>query len=502
MNTYWSRITVLKKLHLENIQKTTIFLLVIALFVVVNVIVGYVPIRFDFSEGRAHTLSPATRTIIHTLDDVVTLKFFISSDLPARLLSLKTDAVDLVNEYKKAGRGKIIVKVLDPKKDSQAIEEAKNAGVPELQFSQIEKDKYAVLNTYFGIFLQYGTKKDIIPQATDLSSLEYDITSAIFKLTSKNPIKIGIIGASEFVLPQQDSLYTAKKILQQQFDLNFIDASSSAKTVGLDKSLQTVVIFDEGQILYGSDEASMLSAYVQNHGKIIAFVDGISVSEEQFMPYPVSHNLFSFFESYGMTLNKDFVLSESSEMASFSNGLNIFVTPYPFWIKTSRLDEKSSELSHMKSLLFPWTSSVDIKKKTDIETRVLVRSETQSWNQKEGRAISPQSIQPPEKNAFKSFNLIIEAKEKKGGVVLLIPSSRFLNEQYITRSPENVGLFINFINNYASGGALSGIRTRARSTAPIHEVSDQNKDIVKYMTILLLPGLFGLFGAFRLIRRK
>ncbi len=498
----WSRINILKTFKLESVQKTTIFLTALALFIIANVIIGYIPIRFDFSEGRSHTLSPATLKIIHSLDDIVTIQFFISSDLPTRLASLKNDTVDLVNEYKKEGRGKIVVKIRDPKKDTTARDEAQKAGVPELQFSQVEKNAYAVSSTYFGIALQYGTKQDIIPQATTLSSLEYDMTSSIFKLVSKEPIKIGIIGVSQFVPPQQDSLSTVKKILNQQFELDFMNASDSAKTGGIDASVKTIVIFDDGQTTYGKDVADMFKTYVQKSGKIIAFADGISVSEDQFIPHPAVHNLFTLFEEFGMKLNKNFVLSESSEVASFSNGSNIFVMPYPFWVKTSTLDKKSQEFAHMTSVLFPWTASVDVVKKSGIETRVFVSSQTNSWSLKEGGSIAPQTVKPPEKNALASFNLIIEAREKKGGTFLLIPSSRFLDERYIERSPDNVGMFLNFINNYASGGALSGIRARALSNAPLSEVSDQNKDMVKYLTIFLLPVLFGLIGGMRLMKRQ
>ncbi|HLD26800.1 MAG TPA: GldG family protein [Patescibacteria group bacterium] len=498
----WSRINILKTFQLESVQKTTIFLAACSIFIIANLLIGYViPIRFDFSAGKSHTLSPSTVKIIHTLDDVVTIQFFISSDIPTRLASLKNDTIDLVNEYKKQGRGKIIVKIRDPKKDTNARDDAQKVGVPELQFSQVEKNTYAVSSTYFGIALQYGIKQDSIPQATNISSLEYDITSSIFKLASKEPIKIGIIGIPEFASPQQDSFLTIKKILNQQFELDFMNASDSAKTGEIDESVKAIVIFDDGNTSYDKATSDMFTTYIKNSGKIIAFVDGISVSEEQFIPRPATHNLFSLFEEWGIKLNKNFVLSESSEMASFSNGSNIFVTPYPFWVKTSQLDKKSQEFAHMTALLFPWTASLDVLKKSGIETRSFVQSEAHSWSQTEEGGIAPQTIKPPEKNAFASFNLIVEAREKKGGTLLLIPSSHFLDERYIERSPDNVGVFLNFINNYASDGALSGIRARALSNAPLSDVSDQNKDTVKYLTIFLLPVLFGLIGAWRLMKR-
>jgi len=65
-----------------------------------------------------------------------------------------------------------------------------------------------------------------------------------------------------------------------------------------------------------------------------------------------------------------------------------------------------------------------------------------------------------------------------------------------------LGFLINLINNYASQGALAGIRSRAVFIAPIQEVPENTKDLIKYLNILLLPGIFGVFGTVRLLKRK
>lgn len=496
------QLNLLKLFNLEKTGKAAIIIGALALFVLINSLVAYLPWRADFSQGQAHTLSPATKKILRELDDVVRITFFISSDLPVRLLSLKTDAVDVINEYKRQGRGKIRVKILDPKKDNAALSEAKTSGVPELPFSQIEKDKYAVASIYFGLKVNYGTKQEIIPQAANLASLEYDLTSAIFKLTQKEPLKIGLVGPEGYPNLQEDSLLTMKRVLNQQFEITPVDLSAAVKNKSFDADLKTLVLIDDGKKNYGTDEAGLISNYLEKKGKAIFAVDGLSVVEDTFTAKPAGHNLFPLFEQYGIKLNRNFVLSQSSEMASFSTGLVNFITPYPFWVKTGNFSQKAGEFSQISQLSLPWVSSIDLKKKSGIQTKVLVRSEAKSWAVTEVASLSPQGIEVPQKEQLKTFNLMIEAKTPTGGALLVIPSSRFLQEEFISRSPENLALFINLINNYASGGALAGIRARAVSPAPLADLAEQSKDTVKYLTILLLPGLFAIFGAFRLIKRK
>jgi ABC-type uncharacterized transport system involved in gliding motility auxiliary subunit len=494
------KLSLVKLFNLEGLQKTSIYLISLAIFIVFNFLISYLPYRLDFSSGKAHTLSNSTKKIISKLDDIVNIKVFISSDLPLRLLPLKTDVVDLVNEYKKQGKGKIIVKNFDPKKDEKAQNEVKDLGIPELQFSQIEKDKYAVSATYFGMAIQYGDKKEIIPQATNLGSLEYDITSSIYKMTRKEAIKIGLLGGENSSNPQQDEFYTAKKILQQQFELSSLDLSSDSKTK-IDSSVKALLVFDDSKKQYSTNEAEMIKDYINNKGKAIFMVDGTYV-DERLITQPATHNLFSVFESYGVNLNKNLVLSSSSELASFTTGAVSFFTPYPFWVKTTNFSDKSAEFSNIGFLTFPWVSSLDVNKKNSVETTVLVKSEKNSWEQKDNFTLMPDNIASPTQNELKQFNLIIEVKEKNGGQFVLIPSSRFIKEQFLTRGQANMAFLLNLINNYASQGALAGIRSRSIFIAPIQDVPEDTKDLIKYLNILLLPGLFGLFGGARLLKRK
>lgn len=481
------------KKKLYQLQKSSIYLLSLAVFVVFNFLISSLPFRIDFSPGKAYTLSSSTKKILHQLDDIVNLKLFVSSDLPLRLLPLKTDVVDLVNEYKNQGKGKIIVKVLDPKKDEKAKDEARSFGIPELQFSQIERDKYAVSASYFGLGIQYGEKKEIIPQMTNISSLEYDITSAIYKLTRKEPIKIGVMGTSEFINPKEDEFYTTKKILQQQFELTF--------PTKIDQSLKTILVFDDNKKQYATAEVEMIDDYLNKGGRAIFIVDGVYV-DEGLTTKEATHNLFSLFEDYGLKLNKNFVLSEVAEMASFSTGVISFFTPYPFWVKTDNFSKEAVEFSNVRTLVFPWVSSVDINKKNNIETRILVKSEKNSWQQKDNFILIPNNIPLPSKEEVKEFNLIVEARKKGGGQFILIPSSRFIKEQFLTQAQENLALLINLLNSYASEGILVGIRNRAVFITPLDQLPETTKDLIKYLNILLLPGVVGVFGSIRLIKRK
>lgn len=491
------RLNLEKLFHIEAVEKTTIILLSCAVFIIFTIAVSYVPFRFDLSQGKAYTLSRASRNIIDEVDGVATIKLYISSDLPAHLNPLKTDVVDFIDEYRRAGHGKIVVKILDPKKDLNAKQEVTNLKIPELQFSQVEKDKYAVSTSFFGIGIFYKDKHEVILQATNIANLEYDVSASLYKMVRKKIPKIAMIGDGGQSAPV-DELSTLKQVLKQQFSLESFNEATSSSQRTIESSFDTVMLFDTGR-KYDDTIISALKKYLDHGGKVIAMVDGILIGDAA-NPTASVHNLFSLFDSYDIILNKDLVLSSTSEVANFSNGQVVFFAPYPFWVKTALFDHKRPEFANVRALVFPWVSSVMVA--TGSKGSIVVRTQKNSWTQRNNFVLAPNSIPPPKKNELSEFSLVAETTTPLDGRLMLIPSSRFVRDRFLSSNADNIEFILNVTNSYASGGALSGIRSRAISVYPIGDVDEKKKDIIKYGNMLLLPGLFASFGLLRLSKRR
>ncbi|OGK19845.1 hypothetical protein A3C23_04030 [Candidatus Roizmanbacteria bacterium RIFCSPHIGHO2_02_FULL_37_13b] len=492
----------IKKIILLVNKNSITFVITIGLsLIALNYALSFLTVRIDLSQGRAYSLSNSTKKLVKALDNKVTIKLFITSDLPAALGPLKTDVIDLVNEFKRVNRSKISVQYADPKKNTKDQDEAKKYNIPELQFSQIEKDKYAVSSSYFGIVISYKDKNELIPQATNVDSLEYDIASSIYKMSRKEDVKIGLIGFPQVLDPRQDDFYTLKSVLERQFILEPIEATDSGQQ-RIDSSFQALIVVDSDNHKFNDDQVAVLEKYIENGGQALIMVDGIYVSDD-LTTQKANNNLFNLFKYFGLELNQDLILSKTAEVANFSTGQVGFFTVYPFWLKTDNFDEKSSELSSVSALTFPWTSSVKINNGSQFTTRILVKTTKNSWTvQGENIDVSPNSIKPPSENQVKEQNLITVSQSKKDGHVILIPSSRFIKEQFLAQGRGNVNLILNILNNYASKGALSGIRSRSVSINPLVDINDNQKDKVKYLAMLLLPIIFCLYGANRLLKRR
>lgn len=490
-----------KILSLEKLERRAIYILAFAALIIINLIASSLSFRLDMSYGKAYTLSSSTKKILKNLDDLVTIKFFASSGLPTRLLPLKTEVTDLLNEYKKESK-KIVIKTLDPKKDEKVTNEAKEAGVQELQFSELDKDKYALSTAYFAIVLDYVDKKEALPQIADLGSLEYNLTSSIYKLTRKESIKLGFIGQTQKINQAQDDLATLKGVLSRQFTIDEVRLNTKESGgAEIDKTIKALVIFDDNKTSFNTSEIAAIKKYLQNGGKALFFVDGVWVMDN-LSTTQANHNLFSLFEEWGVNVNKNLILSTSAELVNFGDGTVSFLVPYPFWTKTNSFNSKLSYFSNINQLTFPWVSSLSLNKKEGVEGQSLVKTSKKSWEQKENYILSPNNIPQPSLTDLKEFTVAAQAKNKKGGEIVVIPSSRFVKERFLSRTSYNLELALNILNDLASSGALSGIKSRTVSFYPIPDLPDGQKDVFKYLNMFFLPLLFAAFGGIRLMKRK
>ena len=196
------------------------------------------------------------------------------------------------------------------------------------------------------------------------------------------------------------------------------------------------------------------------------------------------------------------VFSTSSELVNFGGSQFSIFLPYPGWLKTSIFNENASYFSNIPSLSYLWTSSLKVDNKSGYDVRELVRTTNSSWQQTSNFVIDPQSLPEPKQKDLKPFVITAESVKKDGGKIMVIASNKFVEDQYLSREAGNLEFILNVLNDYASDGALSGIRQRAVTIYPLPDLSTQEQEIYRYVNILLLPGLFGLYGIFRIYRRS
>jgi len=484
-------------------RKAPVSILLFFLFIIMFIVFSFFPVRLDFSKGSAYTLSPATKKTIQNNSKKIDISLYVSSDLPTRIIPLRTDVVELLQEYRRGGKN-IKVSVIDPKKDTKILEKLKQLGIPELQFSQLEQNKYQTSSFYFGIVLSYGDKNEVIPQVNDYQNLEYNITSAIYRLTKTDMSKVAVIGENPNGYSQQDPLTSLKKVLSQQYTVVSLDLSTikpeDTKTFLTEYS--TIILLDNGANTYPSEQIQLLKQFYEAGKNILVFAGGIKINEQTLGVTQADHNLNELTATYGAQINYSLTLSTSAEYVNFGNEMSQFLAPYPFWIRSNIFDTKSGLFANIQFVTFPWVSSLSLKKNGLASVTPLILSSNRSWMQKDSFSLNPNTIPQPTQKDLGEFVLGALIKNKKGGEMVVIPSSRFPFEQYMSNGGGNLDFILNTIDTFSSNGALSGIRSRVVSFYPLPDMSDTQKDVYKYTAILLFPLLWGIYGAIRLMKRR
>ena len=102
-------------------------------------------------------------------------------------------------------------------------------------------------------------------------------------------MKLGIVGKTDAMNPNEDDLSTFKSIMKQQFELGFIDFSTIKE---IDRSYKTILIFDDNTKEYSLQETEVIKNYIDKGGKAIFFVDGVWV-QDNLTTSLANHNLLS-----------------------------------------------------------------------------------------------------------------------------------------------------------------------------------------------------------------
>jgi len=485
----------MKKLnqYLKTLSNTGLVIVTLGILVLLNYILSFFPIRLDLTQDQRFSLAPVTKDILMKTDDIVTIKLYISSELPNQVLPIKQELDSVLAEFERVGAGKIQVNSVSP--DSPDIEqEAASLGIPKLQFSGYEKEKLQVQQGYFGGVLQYAGKSETIPVFEDGANYEYLFISAINRLTRTDiPTVAFSTGHGE-----NSQLQLANQVLQRDFNVTTQSlTATNDQNISISENVKTLIVAGSTSD-WQEQEKAALQDFVKKGKSVLLAVEGVTIGEG-LQAFPASHNLNSTFSSLGLTLNTDLVISASNDIAPFRTATNTFLTPYPFWVRIQPegITQDNPALSQLETALFPWVSSIS----TNGSAKPLVKTVPKSYSTTSNFNLDPNQ----------DFNLDIEtgaktvaaaAESSSGGKVALVGDSDFLTDAGFQREQANAVFFINLVDWLSSDAALSSIRARGVSYRPIAELTGSLNDIVKYGLTALIPVLALTIGFIRLNKRK
>ena len=467
-------------------------LLLIAILVVLNLAGGQIGGRLDLSPGRSYTLSRATKDIARSLDDIVTIKLFVSPELPAEFSLGKRDVTDLLRDLRSAARGKIRIVERDPASAPAAADEARSLGIVPVQFNVVGRSELQVKEGYFGLVVQYADRHETIPFVQRTDDLEYRLASAIRSLGRATRPKIALLAD-----PQAGSFGALRSELAKAYT---VETPVVTDSTPLRNDYRAVVVATLRDSVADAEVAG-LRTYLAGGGKLLVLESGMRVAPQAPIASARPIVMNRVLEPYGVAINADMVYDlRSNEVIGIPTEFGRVLRSYPYFIR-ARSTKASPVNAELAAVGLAWTSSIDTAKaKPGTVTPLFVT--TDAAGVAAGTAmIDPSQEFPAASLAPRTLAVQVTPKDSRARLIV-VGNAMMATDEMARRSPENLAFLLNGVDWLAQDDALIAIRAKDRRPPPLVFTSDSLKQGVKYFNIAGLPLILAGVGLVHMVRRR
>jgi gliding-associated putative ABC transporter substrate-binding component GldG len=518
--------------------------LVLGILVLVNFLSSRRFLRADLTEDKRYTVSKATKNVLKNLDDIVTITVYFSTE-PADVARIRRDVRDVLDEFE-AFSQKLQIDFIDPADFEEAQkQELRFKGIPEVQVNVPGKHKLEIANVYMAISIGYSGKEEVLPVVRSTANLEYELTSTILKVTTKEAKTIGFLtGHNEFDINAQTQGHQQFRALldkngKGQYNLTTVNLQTGEP---VDQSITTLVVAGPKQALTEREKYE-IDQFIMRGGRAIFLIDPITMQPQTLQGTPLATGLNDLIEHYGVKLGNNLIADiRFHDNVRLQQGFVTVVQSYPYFIKIAKANfsKEHAVTSQLEVLTLPWTSSLEILNKESIKATPLAktsefgRSSQGVYNLRPGTPIPQIDLQAytvaaAVEGKFTSFyadkeiptvastadsdgendndtttptqdeverTTITESAETQ---IIVIGTAEFLTQL----NPNGVEFFLNSIDWLTLGETLIGIRSHTITNRPLKEdISSFTKNFIKYMCTIGIPLLIVIFGLIRYFLRR
>lgn len=267
------------------------FIVILLLFLAFNLVwVFKLPdLRWDLSQQKNHTLSPAVLQLLSSLEAPLDFYYF-HSRTPPKQKHFGKRVEEKLKAFEKSANGMINLRIINP---AHFSEDAYKAGL------------YGLDNKH-GFLGLIGTRDGLTAQRIESFSpdreplLEYEISHLITQLLRPGPPVVGLLSGGQ----AQEAIEPLRRELHRHFDLMELEPSADH----VPSRIKTLMLVHprrlSEQTLYAVDQ------FVLGGGKLLMFIEPLSeqTSKKTSSPSPLDGML----TSWGVNMQSDKVLIDST----------------------------------------------------------------------------------------------------------------------------------------------------------------------------------------------
>ncbi len=466
---------------------------------------GQIRGRLDLTPGKVYTLSRPMRDLLGGLDDLVTIKFFRSDQLPPEYAPLRRDIEDLLRDIDAAGGSNVSLVEVSPDDDPDAEQEASMLNIEPARFNVVGEGQLTTREGYLGIAVEYAGDNDVIPLVQHAEDLEYRLASMIRSLVVEERPRVALLeGHGE--LSAQNQMQIGAQRLGSQYGVETLLLDSATNAVP--DSVSVVVIVGPQSPLR-EEEGDALRRFLDVGGSLFLLMGGTQPNPQAMQAGPAFHPVLdSLLADHGLsvtpTLAYDMQANEAVQLPGGGGGY--VIAPYPLWL----LAQPASNhiiVQDLGSVPMHWSSPVKVDEADSAQVTPLLTTTrfagqlrtpvsiqaTQDWD----NLVSPEFLEPQ--------TLAVAYIGDSGARLVVAGTPNLIADATVRQSPQGIGglvFFQNAVDWLAQDEALITIRSKDRSPPRLLFGSDFERDLAKFGNLAGVPILFVLFGMLRLARRR
>jgi ABC-2 type transport system permease protein len=311
-----------KKVRSRKWNEIVQFLVLVGIIIFLNILATQFFFRWDLTEDKRYSISPASKNLLKNLDDVVYVEVYLEGEFPAGFKRLQSSIKEKLDEFRVYSGNNIQYKFTDPsanpnqKSRNEFYLQLAKKGLQPTNLYDMEGGKKVERIIFPGAIVKYQGKEMPVlllkgNQAASpeqrlnqsVEGVEYEVASAIRKLTTKKRKKIAFLeGHGELNVLEVSSLMNS---LSEYYDVDRIDLTQKNTLEGFD-----AVVLAKPTKRFGEPDKFKIDQYLVKGGKMLVCVDPMnitldSVGEKGTYSFPYDLNLEDLFFHFGFRLNPD-----------------------------------------------------------------------------------------------------------------------------------------------------------------------------------------------------
>lgn len=483
-------------------------ILIVVVLVLVNLLSTRFFMRLDFTGDKMYTLSKATKDILKSLDEPVTVTAYFTRGSQPEIEKARKDFQDLLVEYSNRSNGMVNYEFVNPNDDPQVEQEAAKAGIQPLVLNVREKDQVKQQRVYLGAKLMMGDRTEIIPVIQPGAAMEFTLSSSIKKLSLIDKPQIGFVqGHGQPSITAMMQAMEQLQVLYNVAPVNLMDDSGD-----LSQFLTIAIIAPTDS--FSDFELRKLDEYLSKGGRLFIAHNHVAGDFQTMQGNVSASNLSGWLAEKGLTIENHFVVDKSAGNVGVrqQTGFMTFTRQIPFhYWPAIRKFPNMPITKGLNEVMLQFASAINFYGDTTLKFIPILQT-----SEKSGTLSVPLYFNLEKQWSDSDFPL---KGQTVGGVlqgpiagpvhskIVLITDGDFaINGEGQNAQPkpaDNVSLMVNSIDWLSDDTGLIELRTKEVTSRPLEEIEEGKRTTYKWVNFLLPIALVVVLGIVRMqLRRK